>query len=291
MLRTVRPALALLVLLASASAACAAFSPWDPLVTAAAPDYESWIYFGGSDPKLTMHTVNAGDYSVGFDVARQNKSGQVTGARGMNALKFSYGGSDTGHLVSGSLSGSFTVKNTGDNRTFADLVLLVAIDAPSLPGGFALSLGVQGQAPYVFNAATGFGFYDPAASGYDAGRPSGYYSATLTSESPIAYSFTSGMVSLWGAPGVNLGPLGGSVTFDYAFTGLPGKAVFSVYGYDPDPTADIDWIYHTNRDVADGNDPGAALSTFEVVPEPSTLVLVAFGLALAWKGRPRCVCC
>jgi hypothetical protein len=285
MLRTIRLALALLVLFASASAACAAFSPWDPLVTAAAPNYESWIYFGGSDPKLTMHTANAGDYGVGFDVARRNKSGQVTGARGMNALKFLYGGSDTGHLVSNSLTGSFAVENTGDSRTFADLLLLVAIDAPSLPAGFALSLGVQGQAPYVFNAATDFGFYDPTASGYDAGRPSGYYSATLTSESPLAYSFTSGIVSLWGAPGVNLGPLGSSVTFDYAFTHLPGTAVFSVYGYD----ADIGWVYHTNRDVADGNDPGAALSTFEVAPEPGTLVLVAFGLAAAWKGRSRCV--
>ena len=284
MLRTVRLALTLLVLFASASAACAAFSPWDPLVTAAAPDYESWIYFGGSDPKLTMHTANAGDYGVGFDVAKRNKSGQVIGARGMNALKFSYGGSDTGRLGSGSLSGSFTVKNTGDSRTFADLVLLVAIDAPSLPGGFALSLGVQGQVPYAFNVATDFGFYDPTASGYDAGRPSGYYSATLTSESPLAYSFTSGMVSVWAAKGVDLGP-NGSVTFDYAFTGLPGTAVFSVYGYD----ADIGWIYHTNRDVIDQNAPGDALSTFEVAPEPGTLALMAFGLAAAWKGRSRCV--
>jgi len=77
MRRTIRPALALLVLLASASAVCAAFSPWDPLVTAAAPDYESWIYFGGSDPKLTMHTVNAGSYGVGFDVAKLFPDGEV----------------------------------------------------------------------------------------------------------------------------------------------------------------------------------------------------------------------
>ena len=280
MRRTIRPALALLVLLASASAVCAAFSPWDPLVTAAAPDYESWIYFGGSDPKLTMHTVNAGSYGVGFDVAKKN-----LGARGLNALKFYYGGANTGHLVSDSLSGSFAVENTGDNRTFADLLLLVAMDAPSLPGGFALSLGVQGQAPYVFNAVTDFGFYDPATQGYDAGRPSGYYSVTTPKASALAYSFTSGMVSVWAAQGANLGPNGATVTFDYAFTGLPGTAVFSVYGYD----AAIGWIYHTNRDVIDQNDPGAALSTFEVAPEPSTVVFVAFGLAAAWKGRSRCV--
>jgi len=282
--RTVRLALALLVLFASASAACAAFSPWDPLVTAAAPDYESWIYFGGSDPKLTMHTVNAGDYSVGFDIAKTNKSGAVTGARGMNALKFSYGGSDTGHLVSHALTGGFDVKNTGDNRTFADLLLLIAIDAPALPTGFALSLGVQGQAPYAFNVATDFGFYDPAALGYDAGRPSGYYSATTPQASPLAYLFTSGMVSVWAAQGVDLGPAG-SVTFDYTFTGLPNTAVFSVYGYD----ADTDWIYHTNRGLIDVNDSGLPVSTFEVAPEPGTLALVAFGLAAAWKGRSRCV--
>jgi hypothetical protein len=272
MLRTIR--LALLVLLASASAACAAFSPWDPLTS------DSWIAVSPTDPKLPMHTVNAGDYGVGFDVAKKN-----LGARGLNALKFLYGGADTGHLVSNSLTGSFAVENTGDSRTFADLVLLVAIDAPSLPGGFALSLGVQGQAPYAFNAATDFGFYDPAALGYDAGRPSGYYSATTPHASPLAYLFTSGMVSVWAAQGVNLGPLGGSVTFDYAFAGLPGTAVFSVYGYD----ADTDWIYHTNRDVIDANDSGLPVSTFEVVPEPSTLVLLVFGLAAAWKGRSRCV--
>jgi hypothetical protein len=226
-----------------------------------------------------MHTVNAGDYGVGFDVAKKN-----LGARGLNALKFLYGGADTGHLVSNSLKDSFTVENTGDSRTFADLLLLVAIDAPSLPAGFALSLGVHNGTPYAFTPATDFGFYDPAALGYDAGRPSGYYSATTPQASPLAYLFTSGMVSVWAAQGANLGP-GGSLTFDYAFTGLPGTAVFSVYGYD----AGTDWIYHTNRGVIDQNDPSAALSTFEVAPEPGVLALMAFGLALAWKGRSRCV--
>ena len=273
MLRTARPALALLVLFASASAAHAAFSPWDPLTS------DSWIAVSPTDPKLPMHTVNAGDYGVGFDVAKKN-----LGARGLNALKFLYGGADTGHLVSNSLTGSFAVENTGDSRTFADLVLLVAIDAPSLPGGFALSLGVHNGTPYAFTPATDFGFYDPTASGYDAGRPSGYYSATTPQASPLAYLFTSGMVSVWAAQGANLGP-GGSLTFDYTFTGLPGTAVFSVYGYD----ADTDWIYHTNRGLIDVNDSGLPVSTFEVAPEPSTLVLVAFGLAAAWKGRPRCV--
>jgi len=60
---------------ASASAAWAAFVPWDPLVA------DSWIIEMPSDPKIAMRTVNAGDYDVGFDRARNDGSG-----RGMKAL-------------------------------------------------------------------------------------------------------------------------------------------------------------------------------------------------------------
>ncbi len=273
--------LAACLVLVFAAAARAQFVPWGALVAGPGPDYESWIYYGAGDTTLTLHTVNAGDYQVTFDQAKNNG-----GARGLNALKFSWGGANTGHLVSDSLAGSFAVENTGDNRTFADLVLLVAIDAMSLPPGFAFSLGVQGETPYAFDPATEFGHYDPAALGYDAGRPSGYYpgwppegafpDGTSPAASPVAYSFASGMVTLWGAPGVDLGPLGDSVTFDYAFTDLPGPAVFSVYGYD----SDTDWIYHTNRGRLDLNDTGRPISTFEVAPEPATLGLLAAGLAL-----------
>ena len=82
---------------------------------------------------------------------------------------------------------------------------------------------------------------------------------------------------------MNVGPLGGSVAFDYAFTNLPGAAVFSVYGL----TSGRDFIYHTNRSVIDANDPLAPVSTFEVAPEPVTLVLLACGAGLVW-GRKRC---
>ena len=263
-------ALAVLVCLAGACVARAAFVPWDPLVG------DSWIIEMPTDPKLPMHTVNAGDYDIGFDRARNDGSG-----RGLKALKFSYGGADTGHLVSDSLAGRFAVTNTGDTRTFADLVLLVAIDAPALPGGFAMSLGVAGQAPYAFDPTTDFGYYDHPT--WHAGRPGGYYSETTPTGAPLAHAFDSGMVMVWAAQGVNVGPLGGSVAFDYAFANLPGAAVFSVYGL----TSGRDFIYHTNRSVIDANDPLAPVSTFEVVPEPATLVLLACGAGLVW-GRKRC---
>ena len=269
-LRGVAFALAVLVCLAGASAGRAAFVPWNPLVG------DSWIIETPTDPKLPMHTVNAGDYEIGFDQARNDGSG-----RGLKALTFSCGGPDTGHLVSATLAGRFAVTNTGDNRTFADLVLLVAIDAPALPGGFAMSLGVAGQAAYAFDAVADFGYYDHPT--WDAGRPSGYYSETTPTGAPLAHAFDSGMVTVWAAQGVNVGPLGGSVAFDYVFTDLPGAAVFSVYGL----TSGRDFIYHTNRSVIDANDPLEPVSTFEVAPEPATLVLLACGAGLV-RGRKRC---
>jgi len=262
--------LVVLAYLAAASAGQAAFVPWDPLVA------DSWIIEMPSDPKLALHTVNAGDYEIGFDRARNDGSG-----RGLKALRFAFGGASTGHLASDSLVGQFAVTNTGDNRTFADLVLVVAIDAPALPGGFAMWLAVAGQAACAFDPATDFGYYDHPT--WDAGRPSGYYSETSPTGAPFTHGFDSGMVTVWAAQGVNAGPNGGTVAFDYAFEGLPGTAVFSVYGL----AAGKDFIYHTNRSVTDANDPLAPVSTFEVTPEPATLALVACGAVVAW-GRKRC---
>lgn len=263
-------ALTTFVVFASAPAAWAAFVPWDPLVA------DSWIIEMPSDLKIAMHTVNAGDYDVGFDRARNDGSG-----RGLKALKFSDGQINTGHLASDLLAGQFMITNTGDNRTFADLVLVVAIDATALPGGFAMSLAVAGQAPYAFDPVTDFGYYDHPTWG--AGRPSGYYSGTSPTGSPLGRDFDSGMVTVWAAQGVNVGPLGGSVTFDYAFANLPGTAAFSVYGL----AAGRDFIFHTNRSVIDAHDPLAPVSTFEVVPEPATLTLFVYGAVVFW-GRKRC---
>jgi hypothetical protein len=268
--REVAFALTVLVCFAETSVSRAAFVPWDPLVA------DSWIIEMPDDPKLALHTVNAGDYEIGFDRRRNDGS-----ARGLKALKFFLGGAGNGHLVSDALTGRFNITNTGDNRTFADLVLVVAIDAPALPGGFAMSLGVAGQAAYAFDPATDFGYYDHLT--WDAGRPSGYYSGTTPTGAPLTHAFDSGMVTVWAAQDVNIGPNGGSVAVDYAFENLPATAVFNVYGLG----AGKDFIYHTNRPVVDANEPLEPVSTFEVAPEPAVLALLACGMA-AVSGRKRC---
>jgi hypothetical protein len=257
------------LVLGGAASAAPAFEPWAPLRD------DNWILAPGQTLDLLLHSVNAGDFPVGFD-----RAGGGNSARGMNALKFVYGGEDVGHLESRRLADRFAVRNSGDARTFADLVLVVAIDAPALPAGFGLSLGAAGGAPYVFDRHADFVYY--AHPEYDTGRPTGYYSITTPAGEDISYRFDRGMVTVFGARDVDLMP-GGSVAFDYAFTGLPGAAVFSVYGLD----TEIGWIYHTNRGVPDANRPSVAVSTFEVVPEPATLVLLALGVVLAARSGRR----
>jgi hypothetical protein len=259
-----------LVVLAVCASLRAGTDPWGSLTD------DSWIAFDPGNPPMTLTPVNAGlSYALGFDQAAAGDK-----ARGMNALVFSWGGSQTGHLASPDLAGSFAISNTGDSRTFADLVLVVAIDAPTLPFGFSLSLGETGKTAYAFDPPHDFTFYDHP--GYDTDRPSGYYSITSPTGEPIAYDFSSGMVTAWAAEGVNLGP-GGTASFDYAFANLPGRAVFSVYGHD----AEVGWIYHTNRAVLDDKNSGKPVSTFEVLPEPGTLALVALGAAVLAERRRR----
>jgi len=237
-----------------------AFTPWEPLAA------DSWIYFGAPQARLILHTANAGDYEVGFDQA-----GGGAAARGMNALRFAFGGADTGHLTTGATSGSVEVKNVGNTRTFRDLIILVAIDAEVLGPGFGMTLGVQGQTPYTFDPVGDFGYYDEPT--YDTGRPSAYYSLTTPSSEEVSYLFEQATVTVCSVQNVNLGP-SGSVVLDYAFANLPGTAVFSVYGMD----ADVGWIYHTNRTVIDENNPTKPVSTFAVVP-PAVPALSAWGLA------------
>jgi len=150
----------------------------------------------------------------------------------------------------------------------------------TLTDDFALSLNVIGGAPWPFDPDQHFTHYDHPA--YDTGRPSGYYSITSPPGEPVAYDFASGMLTVWAAQDVDLGPNGGTVGFDYAFENLPGRAVFSVYGLDET----VGWIYHTNRGLQDVNNPSKPVSTFEVLPEPATLALAAAGAALA-LGRKR----
>lgn len=247
------------------------FSPWDALEMVPNPHpqiewNESWIFMG--QERMRLYTVNAGSYEVGFDIA---DSGDNYKSRGMNSLKFRVGEQNTGHLTSSEKMGSFIVENTGDNRTFSDLLLLVVVDTENPDFELELardcnSVDCDGIYEYTFDEANDFGYYDPEELGYVTGRPSGYYSATNPNVEPLAYFFERGLVSIYAFEDVNLEPLGGSVRIHYRFQQLRHSVVFSVYGYDSGPG----WIYHTNRAFLDINNPSKPISTFAVLPSDFT---------------------
>ena len=267
--------LALGAVLGLSSAAGAGFTPWGALET------DSWICFDSPpDPNqmIRMYSANAGSYALGFDQAKNDNS-----ARGMNALSFSYGGADTGHRGTHDQDGNFTVE-AGGTKTYSDLLVLVAIDADSLPAEFSLSMGRQGGTPYSFDPNADFGYYDPNTR--YAGRPGGYYSVTDPNASPLSYCFDAGMVTIMAMTGLALD--GSSpVTIHYEFKNLPGKAVFSLYALVDGKSH----IYHTNRGVPDKNDAGSAVSTFEVVPEPNLAVLLACGATALMRRKRKWATC
>lgn len=275
--RVICAAVATVVLLAAGPVE-AAFTPWDPLLD------EAWICYDRDNPKLTVHTVNAGDYELGFDQAKLSNDG----ARGMNALRFGHGGQKTGHLVSSDLAGSFEAWNTG-GKHYSDVLLLVAVHAADLPPDFAFTVNKEGDAPSRIDRG-GFGYYDPVSLEYQCGRPTGLYpSVTDPPGEPLSYRFDAGWVTIFAIDGLHLGEATPSVGIDYAFENLPGRAVFSLYGQ----LGGTEWIRHTNRALVDHNDPAAPISTFEVVPEPATLLLLACGAAGVpfrrppWRRRTR----
>lgn len=220
--------------------------PWDDLV--AIPS-ANWIdpYF------VNLYAANnANAYPVMFSTAKDGG-----GARGMNSLKFV--DSADAHHISRAAIGGVDVLATG-GVPFSEVLVVIAIDAASLPDNFALSMN-----GYACDPQADFVFYDGTAHLW--GRPSGYYPAeypggTDPTHEQIAYSFSSGMVTaLAFTPDALLGQTN-PFTLDYAFENLPGKAVFSVYGW-PDGGTEI---YHTNRGEYDLNDPTRTVSTFEVQP-------------------------
>jgi hypothetical protein len=238
-------ALGLCVLLAVAGrpARAALTRPWDDLL--ANPD-ASWI-----DPcSANMYAANdANSCRVSFNAV--NSKGA---ASGMNSLRFV--DTTSAHHVSSVLTGGVDVLATGGVK-FSGVLVLVAIDAASLPANFALTMN-----GYTCDPQADFVFHDGTA--HAAGRPSGYYpGATSPAGEPIAYNFNRGMVTVLAfTPEAVLDPTH-PFTLDYSFVDLPGKVVFSVYGW-PDGGTEI---YHTNRGLAD-NSAASSISTFEVAPEP-----------------------
>ncbi len=239
-----------------------AYIPWDELTEA------SWIDFGDASGWPSMYPVNAGragvreSYPVAFSPA-----GADNKAKGMNAIKFRHAGQTTCHLVSSDQAGSFEIVNSGQNNTFTDVLLLVAINAGPGPlrNDFEMTVHPETAEALHFDP-NHFVFYDNPF-----GRPSGYYFSTDPSDphstnppgEPIAYAFDTAMVTVYGVEGITSLAKGQSVRIDYQFSHLPGPAVFSAYGYiGTDPLASI---YHTNRAFVDGNDSRRnPISTFAV---------------------------
>ncbi|KPL24528.1 MAG: hypothetical protein AMJ75_03565 [Phycisphaerae bacterium SM1_79] len=254
----------------TSSSSKGSFEPWDALTE------DSWVGPG----TINMYTANSEQiFTVRFNDAREDNI-----ASGMKAFRFSLAadGNSVGHLYSNLLTSSFFVRNFSGidgsvGNDYSTFLLLVAIDANGLAEDFFLAMDVNDPNYWdVVLDINDFIYYQHPE--YDTGRPSGYYSVTEPNKEALGYlfdtsnfdyvfdvnsqrySFESGMVSVIVFSNVNLLRGGGSVQVDYQFEHLTGPAVFSVYGYRSG------LIKHTNRALADNNDPTAVVSTFEVVP-------------------------
>lgn len=240
--------LAAVLAVAAGSARAALTSPWDDLV--ANPD-ANWIV----PNSVNIYAANTSEsFPVSFGPARTTDGG----SRGMNSLKFV--NVQEGHHATTATTGSVDVLATGGVE-FDAVIILVAIDATSLPANFGLTMNGYECVP-----REDFVYYDGTA--YDSGRPTGYYPGATNPESePIAYDFAKGMVTVLAFTDVTL-KKGTNYTLDYAFENLPGRTVFSVYGF---PAGDTGYevIYHTNRGLDDISAPlGSIVSTFETAALP-----------------------
>ena len=289
-----------------------AYEPWTPLTQDPHPDQAAYpgelaqpTWIGAGNVTVHAHTAGGGsaDYALGFNDANQGTGDPA----GNDALQFLYGGEHFGRHV-GQMADSFSIFNGGGtggggggggSRTFTDVLLLVAIDSASLPQGFSFSVRQSGQAAYTVLDSSHFGYYDPTETGLDhaTGRPSGNHANYrqvvpvgypnppelvlgtfgASYREPLAYDFEKGMVTIFALQGINV-VQDGSASVDYVFENLPGKAVFSLYGY----RGTEDRIKRTNQSVAPGD-----FTTFEVVPEPASALLMSLGAVLCLARRRR----
>ncbi len=271
----------------------APFVPWSVLEVAEGLG-PTWLKSDGWTEYL--YTVNDRAYALSFGLARSDG-----GPRGANALKFVHNQEALGHHVNEQVQGYFDVINTGDTNTFEDLVILVALDANQLDPDFGLKMWADAnESLFVFDPARHFVWYDPSALGYDTGRPSGINPLTIPSYEPVAYLFNQGLISQVSFGQVNLAP-SASARLYYAFDCLQAKAVFSVYGSVNKKGKTS--IYHSNRSVANPENPDEQVSTFSVMPSYLQADLDGNGLInlrdvaylgqcmnQAWAGDPASAC-
>jgi hypothetical protein len=253
--------------------------PWSPL-TVDVDVPANWLDVH-IEPAM-MVPVNGGAYALGFQGMKDDNS-----PRGMKSLCFVKGDKNNGHIVQSTLQGTMAIRNAGDNRTFSDLLLLVAIDANALPADFSLTLEGHYRETNSVQVATldpnsDFVYYDPNALGYPVGRPSGCYTgcnavngcrSTVPASEPVSYLFDRGMVSLYAFKAVDLLPTKDikdkailplyDYRVSYSVRNLHTAMSFNVYGYD----AATGLVYHTNRSIP-GEDPkNGKVSTFAVQPQ------------------------
>ena len=190
-------------------------------------------------------------------------------------------GEPEGHHVATAQTGSFDVAVLGKNDRFGSVLVMVAIDADSLPADFALTLD-----GHTFDNTADFTYYDPAALGYDAGRPAGYYSETNPVREEISHLFTKGMLTILAIENLDF-TKAAPLTVNYAFENLPGAATFSLYGAGRDDAGALFDIYHTNRGSVDLNDANRGVSTFTVVPEPASMAILACAAVTLIRKRRR----
>ena len=300
------------------------YVPWTPLTQDLHPDQATYpgelaqpAWIGPGAVTVYAHTAAGAvaPYALGFNDARNGD------AAGNDSVLFRYGGQESGRLV-GATADTFFIRNGGgskggsssSNRTFTDMLLLVAIDASSLPADFAFSVRKAGEAAYTRLDSSHFVWYDPTLSGLDyaTGRPSGNHgdyrqvipagqggtpalvegSYDLGYSEPLAYDFDNGMVSIFALEDINVtdqsDPGNNIKGVDYAFENLPARAVFSLYGYRDGKTGQR--IKRTNQALPrlDG-DPSDPFTTFEVlpVPEPASVLLLLFGAAFCGRCNRR----
>ncbi len=253
--------------------------PWSPL-TVDVDVPANWLDVH-TEPAM-MYPVNGGAYTLGFQGLKNDSS-----PRGMKSLRFVQGDKSSGHITQSTLQGTMAIRNAGDNRTFTDLLVVVAIDANALPADFSLTLEghtleTEGVQVAVLDPNSDFVYYDPNALGYPVGRPSGCYTAcnavngcrsTVPASEPLSYLFDRGMVSMYAFKAVDLLPTKNiddqaslplyDYRISYSVRNLYTPMSFNVYGYD----AIVDLVYHTNRSIP-GEDPkNGKVSTFVVLPQ------------------------
>jgi len=261
----------------------------------ALPSYNN-IYVGVANSAGAKYDDQGDDtYWVGF-----------SGGGGLNAVHITSDyASPSGSVVETAMtSGTFYVTDTGSRGYSENAVLMVAIQASSLPAGFNLHLTASGY-DMTTNAAQSVTSYSYVANAMDEDFDVADFTAdsygphawkpNLTANYPIFFGedvFDPASQCMLLFVDLYAGPLAeskvgaqltydGQVRVDYQITNLPGPVHFNAYTYTVNSNSGVG-IFWTNRTS------GLGSSGWTVTPEPSSLCLVLLAggaMAIFRKGR------